>query len=96
MNRLWKPLKKIGERLVHIKDKNIEKYARFNIYCQDESRFGLLTLAHKARTRKGVKPCAIMSIVLITLICLELSLLSMAITSYWKCLSVTAVPSRPF
>ena len=56
MNRLWKPLKKIGERLVHIKDKNIEKYSRFNIYCQDESRFGLLTLAHKALTRKGVKP----------------------------------------
>jgi hypothetical protein len=48
MNRLWKPLKKIGERLTHIKDKNIEKYSRFNIYCQDESRFGLLTLAHKA------------------------------------------------
>ena len=56
MNRLWKPLKKIGERLTHIKDKNIENYSRFNIYCQDESRFGLLTLAHKALTRKGVKP----------------------------------------
>lgn len=29
---------------------------RFNLYCLDESRFGLLTLAHKALTAKGVKP----------------------------------------
>lgn len=56
MNRLPKPLKKIQEQVTHIKNKNIQKYVRFNIYCQDESRFGLLTLAHKALTRKGVKP----------------------------------------
>ena len=55
-NRLWKPLKKIGEQVRHIKDKNIQRYSRFNIYCQDESRFGLLTLSHKALTVKGVKP----------------------------------------
>ena len=56
MNRLLKPLKKIGEWAAHIKNKNIQKYARFNIYCQDESRFGLLTLAHRALTIKGVRP----------------------------------------
>lgn len=56
MNRLPKVLKKIKEQITYIKDKNSQKYARFNIYCQDESRFGLLTLAHKALTRKGVKP----------------------------------------
>ena len=56
MNRLWKLLKKIEEQLTDIKDKNTDKYSRFNIYCQDESRFGLLTLAHKALTSKGVKP----------------------------------------
>lgn len=56
MNRLLKPLKKISELAGHIKNKNIQNYSRFNIYCQDESRFGLLTLAHKALTKKGVKP----------------------------------------
>lgn len=56
MNRLLKPLKKIGSLAGDIKNKNIQKYARFNLYCQDESRFGLLTLAHKALTIKGVKP----------------------------------------
>lgn len=56
MNRLLKPLKKITERVSHIKNKKIQSYSRFNIYCQDESRFGLLTLAHKALTIKGVKP----------------------------------------
>jgi hypothetical protein len=56
MNRLLKPLKKIGSLAGDIKNKNIHKFSRFNIYCQDESRFGLLTLAHKALTIKGVKP----------------------------------------
>ena len=55
-SRLGKPLKKIKEQATHIKNKNIHAYPRFNIYCQDESRFGLLTLAHKALTLKGVKP----------------------------------------
>ena len=56
MNRLLQLLKKIGSLAGDIKNKNIQKYPRFNIYCQDESRFGLLTLAHKALTIRGVKP----------------------------------------
>lgn len=56
MNRLLKLLKKIGKKITHIKNKNIQSYSRFNIYCQDESRFGLLTLAHRALTLKGVRP----------------------------------------
>ncbi len=49
-------LKKITEKLLQIKDEQLQKYERFNIYCQDESRIGLLTQSHKALTIKGVKP----------------------------------------
>ena len=56
MQRLWKPLKKIGNLAGHIKSENIQNYQQFNLYCQDESRFGLMTMAHKALTIRGVKP----------------------------------------
>jgi transposase len=56
MNKPYRLLKKIGEQLDHIKSENIHKYTRFNLYCQDESRIGLLTMNHKALTIKGVKP----------------------------------------
>nr|WP_298390423.1 IS630 family transposase [Hydrotalea sp.] len=49
-------LKKIGEHLKQIKNKNIHQFKCFNLYCQDESRIGLLTMNHKALTIKGVKP----------------------------------------
>lgn len=53
---MWLPLKKIAEKLLQVKDEQHQKYERFNIYCQDESRVGLLTVSHKALTIKGVKP----------------------------------------
>jgi transposase len=56
MNKPYRLLKKIGDLLAHIKIKNIQNYKRFNLYCQDESRIGLLTMNHKALTIKGVKP----------------------------------------
>jgi len=56
MHRPRRPLKKISEEAEHIKDNHTAKYKRFNLYCMDESRFGLLTLSHKALTIKGVKP----------------------------------------
>ena len=56
MNKPYWLLKKIGEQLEHIKNKNIQAYSRFNLYCEDESRIGLLTMNHKALTIKGVKP----------------------------------------
>lgn len=56
MSRPCRLLKKIGEDCAHIKENNHAKYERFNIYCQDESRFGLMTLPHRALTLKGVKP----------------------------------------
>lgn len=31
-------------------------FQHYNLYCMDESRFGLLTLAHRALTARGVKP----------------------------------------
>lgn len=56
MTKLLQLLKKIGSDVAHIKNEKINHYSNFNIYCQDESRFGLLTLAHKALTIKGVRP----------------------------------------
>lgn len=56
MKRLWLLLKKITEKLLQVKDEQHQKYEHFNIYCQDESRIGLLTVNHKALTIKGVKP----------------------------------------
>src|ERR1043166_1671381 len=56
MKKRYALLKKIGEDCNNIISNNHVKYSRFNIYCQDESRFGLLTLCHKALTIKGVKP----------------------------------------
>lgn len=46
----------MAEKLLEVKVEQLQKYSRFNIYCQDESRIGLLTLSHKALTIKGVKP----------------------------------------
>lgn len=39
-----------------MKEQNDQGFACFNLYAMDESRFGLLTLAHKALTARGVKP----------------------------------------
>jgi transposase len=58
---MYKPqrlLKKISKEAQHIKDYHTAKYKKFNLYCMDESRFGLLTISHKALTIKGVKPIA--------------------------------------
>ena len=56
MNKRLPLLKKISSDAAHIKNEKINLFSRFNIYCQDESRFGLLTLAHKTLTIKGVRP----------------------------------------
>ena len=36
--------------------KNCNNYKHFNIFCQDESRFGLFTRNGRALTAKGIKP----------------------------------------
>ena len=56
MKRPVRLLKKISEDIKHIKTENIVNYKQFNIYCQDESRFGLMTLTGRRLTIKGVKP----------------------------------------
>jgi transposase len=39
-----------------VQSSHAANFQRFNLYALDESRFGLLTLAHKALAAKGVKP----------------------------------------
>lgn len=57
MIRLLKPLKKLPNLLNDIrKSLNKNKFESANIYCQDESRFGLITKQKRVLTLKGIKP----------------------------------------
>jgi transposase len=51
-------LKKLFEELKHIKETNLQPgaFQTVNIYFQDESRFGLLTVQRRVLTAKGIKP----------------------------------------
>jgi len=58
MNRPLRPLKKLPDLLESIRI-NLNKnntYSSFNLYYQDESRFGLMTHIGKSLTSRGVKP----------------------------------------
>ena len=56
MTKLWKALKKMPSALrKHIKGNN-HKYKTFNLYFQDESRFGLFTRVGRKLTARGVQP----------------------------------------
>ncbi len=57
MIRLLKLLKKLPNLLTNIrKSLNKNKFDSVNIYCQDESRFGLITKQKRVLTIKGIKP----------------------------------------
>ena len=57
MNRLLKPLKKMPNILTDIRiNLNKDKFDSVNIYCQDESRVGLITKQKRVITLKGLKP----------------------------------------
>jgi len=58
MKTLRRYLKKLPEQLKHIKETKFQSGAfdRINIFFQDESRFGLLTIQRRILTIKGVKP----------------------------------------
>jgi transposase len=59
MIALRRYLKKLSEELEHIKDKKIKSSCKsVNLYFQDESRFGLMTILRRMITAKGVKPIA--------------------------------------
>jgi transposase len=49
-------LKTLPDKIEHIKNIVKSKYDSINLYCQDESRFGLFTRNGRALTVKGVKP----------------------------------------
>jgi transposase len=49
-------LKTLPGKIEHIKESIKSKYVSINLYCQDESRFGLFTRNGRALTAKGVKP----------------------------------------
>lgn len=49
-------LKKLPELLKNIIDPNLDKFKSFNLYFQDESRFGLKTHIGRCLTARGVKP----------------------------------------
>jgi transposase len=51
-------LKKLPDTLKHINETKFKSsvYSSLNIYFQDESRFGLLTIQRRILTIKGVKP----------------------------------------
>ena len=52
-----KPLKKLPGLLKNIRTSlNKNKFETVNIYCQDESRFGLITKQKRVLTLKGIKP----------------------------------------
>jgi transposase len=52
-----KPLKKLPNTLINIRNSlNKDKFDSVNIYCQDESRFGLITKQKRVLTLKGIKP----------------------------------------
>lgn len=58
MIALRRYLKKLSEKLKHIKESHFQSsdFRTVNIYFQDESRFGLLTVQRRMLTIKGVKP----------------------------------------
>ncbi len=58
MKTLRRYLKKLSEELKHIKKTKFQSgsFRTVNIYFQDESRFGLLTIPRRMLTIKGVKP----------------------------------------
>jgi transposase len=58
MKTLRRYLKKLSEDLKHIKETKFQpgSFRSVNIYFQDESRFGLLTIPRRMLTIKGVKP----------------------------------------
>ena len=59
MIALWRYLKKLSEELEHIKNKKIKSGCKsVNLYFQDESRFGLMTILRRMITARGVKPIA--------------------------------------
>ena len=59
MIALRRYLKKLSEELKHIKNKKIKSNCTsVNLYFQDESRFGLMTILRRMITAKGVKPIA--------------------------------------
>ncbi len=54
---LLKPLKKLPNTLINIRNSlNKNKFNTVNIYCQDESRLGLITKQKRVLTIKGIKP----------------------------------------
>ena len=60
MIALRRYLKKLSEELEHIKYKTIKSGCKsVNLYFQDESRFGLMTILRRMITAKGVKPIAL-------------------------------------
>jgi len=53
----WLLKKELPAKLQHIKTaKPIEQYHSVNLYCMDESRFGLLTIGRRVLTLRGIKP----------------------------------------
>ena len=59
MRTLRRYLKKLSEELKHIKNDVIKSGCKsVNLYFQDESRFGLMTILRRMITAKGVKPIA--------------------------------------
>ena len=58
MKTLRRYLKKLSEELKHIKETKFQSgnFRTVNIYFQDESRFGLLTVQRRILTIRGVKP----------------------------------------
>jgi transposase len=57
MRTLRRYLKKLSEELKHIKNDIIKSDCKsVNLYFQDESRFGLMTILRRMITAKGVKP----------------------------------------
>jgi len=57
MNRLLKSLKKLPNTLTEIRNNlNKDKFDTVNLYCQDESRVGLITKQKRVITLKGIKP----------------------------------------
>ena len=56
MKKLLRVLKKLPELLNEIISSNIKQYNSFNLYFQDESRFGLKTHVGRCLTARGVKP----------------------------------------
>ena len=59
MIALRRYLKKLSEELEHIKHKQIKSgCTSTNMLCQDESRFGLMTILRRMITAMGIKPTA--------------------------------------